>query len=371
MVAFTYVPVIKGKQNDLKAASRIRDETKPFVKPLVELIPVPSDVFIDDHLEKFAHNVVKHLSNVELFVDFYGFKPGANLQSGIDATIGGFRLLRSMGVYVTPTYGFERDDSLWTPLRTEVQKIGRGFCFRVDIDDLDDRSEETWAAILERSAELGLTPKSVDIFLDLRYVGNSSTEDLKNMVLDFLAFMPTGAKYRSIILSGSSALKHVGEVPKDGLGEIERKELRLWIQLQMDLHGFQKVIYSDYGVVNPEFSIAGPNKNANAKIRYTTSGKIKVYRGHRLMDAPGYKQYHTLSEEVRNSDDYMTREFSVGDRYLDDCADMNVKSGNLGTWVFNDMNHHVQFAALQTRELNAKIDAQFSQEQLAEVMELA
>lgn len=371
MAAHTYVPVIKGKENDLKAASRLSEAGRPFVKPFVEIVPVPPGISIDEHLDKFAHHIAKHMSGTNLFVDFYGFKPGANLDNGVDATIGGFSLLRSKGLLVTPAYGFERNDSIWTPLRAEVQKIGNGFCFRVDIDDMDDRSEETWAAILERSAELGLTPKLVDILLDLRYIGESSSDDLKNLILDFLSFMPNGSKYRSIILSGSSALKHVGGMPKDGVGEIERRELRLWIELQVDLHGFQKLIYSDYGVVNPEFSMVGPNKNANAKIRYTTSGKIRVYRGHRLMDAPGYKQYHVLSEEVRNSPDYVTREFSFGDRYIDDCADWNVTSGNLGTWVFVDMNHHVQYAALQSNELSAKIDATFSEDQLAEVMELA
>jgi len=51
----------------------------------------------------------------------------------------------------------------WPLLYTEVPKMGRGFCFRVDIDDLDERSEETWEAVLERGAQLNLTPNAIDI----------------------------------------------------------------------------------------------------------------------------------------------------------------------------------------------------------------
>jgi hypothetical protein len=371
MTTHTYVPVVKGKANDLKAVSRIRETSMPGVKPLVEIVPLPSTLSMDLHLDKFSHHLSKYMSNRDVFVDFYGFKPGAKLLSGIDATIGGFRLLKAKGLRITPTYGFDRDDALWTPLRTEVHKNGNGFCFRVDIDDLDDRSEETWEGILERSAELGLAPGEVDIFIDLRYIGEKPAEFLKNLVLDFLAYMPGDSKYRSVVVSGSSALKHVGSIEKNGVGEIERNELRLWMQLQADLHGHHKIVYSDYGVVHPEFSMVGPNKNANAKIRYTTSGKIKVYRGHSLAEVPGYKQYHFLAKQVRNAPDYMKREFSDGDRYIDDCADWAVTSGNLGTWVYVDMNHHFQQTALQVQELSVTIDERFSEDEIEEVMELA
>jgi len=371
MPTYTYVPVIKGKTNDLKAVSKIAQAHKSLVKPLVEMVPVPAKISIDVHLENFAHYLVKHLSGRELFLDMYGFLPGAILLNGSDATLSGFGLLRRMGLQFTPTYGFDRNENLWTPLRAEVKKMNRGFCFRIDVDDLDERSEETWQSILERSAELNLTPPEIDLFIDLRYVGDVSAEVLKNLVLDFLSYMPEGNQYRSIILSGSSALKHVGPIPKDGVGDVERIELRLWMQLQADLYGVHDLIYSDYGVVHPEFSMVGPNKNANAKIRYTTSGRIKIFRGHRLAEAPQYMQYHALSEEVRNAPEYMGSDFSQGDRFIDNCADGSVGTGNLGTWVFVDMNHHIQYTAQQIQELSEKIDADFSTTEIEEVMEVA
>jgi hypothetical protein len=370
MPTYTYVPVIKGKLNDLKAFFQVGPSVKSSVKPLVEIVPVPNDSTADKHLEKFVHNLSKFVSGRDFFVDLYGFMPGETLDDGVDATIGGLRILRGKGLLATPTYGFDRDDSLWSSLRTETQKTGRGFCFRVDIDDLDDRSEETWQAIIERTAQLHLTPKDIDILIDLRYVGETDTEKLKSLVVDFLSLMPAGQKFRSVILSGSSALKHVGSIPKDATGDVERKELRIWMELQADLFGAHSLIYSDYGIVHPDFSIVGPNKNSNAKIRYTTSGKIKIFRGHRLLDAPGYKQYHALADDVRNSPEYLGAAFSRGDAYVDLCADGNASSGNLGTWVFVDMNHHLELTAKQAQKLTADIDDSFSSEQVEAVMEV-
>jgi len=371
MPTHLYVPIIKGKTNDLKAVAKVSQASKSLVKPMLEIVPVPPDSNVDDHLHSFAHNVLKYGHTKNLFVDFYGFLPGQKLKDGLDATIAGFRLLRTKGVVLTPAYGFDRDDALWTPLRAEVKKFGQGFCFRVDIDDLDDRSEETWEAIIERSAELGLLPEQIDLMIDLRYVGEIKSDILRNLVVDFLAFMPAGSKYRSLILSGSSALKEVSSIPKDGVGDVVRNELQLWMQLQADLYGLSSFTYSDYGVVHPESTMVGPNKNANAKIRYTTKGKIKIYRGHRLADAPKYHQYRLLADQVRNSADYRGRTFSAGDRYIDNCADMNVGTGNLGTWVFVDMNHHIENTVVQIGKLTTTIDASFSAVEIAEAMELA
>ncbi len=83
-----------------------------------------------------------------------------------------------------------------------------------------------------------------------------------------------------------------------------------------------------------------------------------------------YKQYHQLSEQVRNDPQFKGRDFCAGDQYIDDCADINVGTGNLGTWVFVDMNNHIAQAAVQVQSLMTMIDAEFSVDQVEEVMEV-
>jgi len=368
---FVYAPILKGKANDLKALSRLTAEARALIKPLVELLPIPPDRSTDEHLNAFAHHIVKHAKAGDLFVDFWGLLPGTATQDGRDATTAGFQILRKLGRPVTPTYGFDRDDAVWAPLRAEVKRMAQGFCFRIDIDDLDDKAQETWTELLERSADLELAPKALDLLLDLRHVAQRSTNELKELVTDFLAYKPLQNKYRSIIVAGSSALKDVAAIPKDDTGEVIRKELRVWVELQADVGSSVTLTFGDYGVVHPDFTDGGPNQNANAKIRYTLGGRIFVFRGHKLFKPTDFKQYHALAERVRNSQAYRGRDFSYGDSYIDDCADYNKGPGNMGCWVLADMNHHIEYTAKQLQDLVEKVDADISEDEIDELLELA
>jgi len=363
-----YTPIVKGKMWDLKALGKLSAKARTAIKPLVEAMPVPKDSSVDEHLDKFTHYLKKYYPIGQLFVDFYGLVPGAVTDDGSSAVIAGYHLLKQKGRLATPTYGFDRDDSVWPELRKVVAAFGQGFCFRVDIDDMDDVADDTWLQIIERSAELGLQPNQIDLVIDLRDIREREVSELKDLVIDFLSFKPLDREYRSISVVGSSALKTVTDVPKDGEGDIQRIELRLWTQLQVDLGESQEIIYGDYGVIHPEFSDAGPNKNKNAKIRYTFGLNIRYFRGHRLADPPGFAQFHILAERVRSSSAYRGREFSFGDTHLDDCADLNTGSGHLGTWVLTDMNHHMEYAALQIARLRVEIHTASSLEDVEELL---
>jgi len=350
-----YTPVVKGKMYDLKALGKLSASARAVVKPLVEAMPVPKERSIEEHLDKFSHYLKKYYPLGSIFIDFYGLMPGAITSEGHSGVIAGYKLLKMKGRIGTPTYGFERDDSIWTALREIVDSFGQGFCFRIELEDMDDAAEDTWANIIGRTAELGLNPSEIDLLVDLRDVGKSDVSDLKERVIDFLSYKPIDHEYRTITVAGSSALKTVTEIKKDGEGDVARNELFIWSQLQVDLGESQEIIYGDYGVIHPEFSNAGANKNKNAKIRYTHGTGIRYFRGHKLADPPGFAQFHGLAERVRNSTVYRGKAFSFGDAQIDNCADLNTGTGHLGTWVQADMNHHIEYVTHQMVGLRVEI----------------
>lgn len=351
-----YSPIIKGKLNDLKALGMVSGAARAQVKPLIEAMPLPRGGDIDKHLYKLAHYLMKHVPLGEIYLDFYGLLPGQKIADGTDATIAGFKLVKALGRIVTPVYGFGRDDSLWQVLIPIVESNAQGFCFRVDIDDLDDLAEDTWGQILERGAELGLKPNQIDLMIDLRDVMKFEFDELHGIVEDFFGINPNIRGYRSVILAGSSALKTVGDIPKDGVGHVVRRELSLWTRIQREVVPDLPLVFGDYGVIHPEFSDQGPNKNVNAKIRYTDRGRIIYFRGHGLLHPEkDFMQYRTLAAQVRDSDVYQGRQFSYGDRYIDLVADFNATSGSLGTWVLADMNHHLEYTTLQMSKLVSKV----------------
>jgi hypothetical protein len=351
-----YVPIVKGKLNDVVAVGKLSRRVRENVKPLVEAMPInPAKPAVDVHVHALCQYIRKHVPLGDLFVDFYGLMPDACVPDGTNATLYGYQLLKGLGRYVTPVYGLERNDDLWASMRSVVAGFGQGFAFRLRRDDLaDDLIEETWASILERSSQLGLRESEVDIILDFASLSLLDLTEVKEMAISFLFGNPRVRHYRSIVVASSSALRTVSDIGKDDMAEVVRGELHLWSDLWNDLPDEVRPVYGDYGIVHPDFSDVGPNNNVNAKIRYTAGDKLLYFRGHGLkVPVKDYGQYRDLARKVRADPRYRNYTFSVGDAYLNDCANGRGTPGSPSTWVTADMNHHITYVAQQIDRLIA------------------
>lgn len=360
-----YVPIIKGKLNDLRAVGALSPSVRDAIKPLIEAMPVNIKKHrAEEQVFKFCNYVVKHVPLGEVFVDFFGLLPDEVLEDGTNATIYGYRLLKSLGRTVTPVYGLERNDDLWDELGKLVAAFGKGFAFRLRRDDLADYViDDTWEAILERTAQMGLRAQDVDLVLDFDNVGDATIAEIADVVFSFLWHNQRIRDYRSVIVAGSSALKTVAEVGKDDMKEITRNELHLWSALWRDMPNDLKPIYGDYGVIHPDFSDLGPNKYMNAKIRYTVGDKILYFRGHGLLHpVKDYAQYHDLASLVRSDSRFRGRRYCIGDAYLDDCARHQGSHGSPATWVKADMNHHLTYVTHQVSRIISAFIQEMSDE---------
>lgn len=344
---FTYVPLVKGKENDLGALGDVSLPQRGRIKPVVEPRPVELGGSVMAHLQKLASDLSKYYPDGDMFVDFLNLT-GLQSPGGRSAVATGLDLLDRR---YTPVWGLQRDDRVWDDLKARVNN-GGGVCIRIDADDMDDASEDTWSEIIERTGYLGLSASSTDILIDLRDVREKIPVSQKNMVLDFLSHKPAASNYRAIIVAGSSALRSVHPlIPRDGVGEIARNELMVWLMLQADVGDALSLTFGDYGVVHPDFTELSGGSNANGKIRYSSGGRIAYFRGHQLYKPSRFSQYRDLAAQVMRSGFYSGKDFSQGDRRVFDCANNLCGTGNLGTWVRADMNHHMQYTVGQLDRL--------------------
>jgi hypothetical protein len=356
----SYVPIVKAKRNDLNALRDVPSSKRDGIRPLLELAEYESTDH-DETLSEFTNRLAAFTWPHAPYIDLYSFLPDAAVQNGRNATTEGFKLIASRGIHAIPTYGLQRNDALWGDLGKIAAQLNSGFCFRIDIEDLDDQSEDSWVAIIERSAEMNLPPTAIDIVLDLRSIGDIHPTTLDNLVRNFLDYKPHEFAPRFIAIAGSSALKDVGRVPKHGTLAVRRQELLLWTRLQDDWASATKLGFSDYGVIHPDFSQNIPAINANAKIRYTRGQSIHYFRGVGLYKPSNFGQYHDVAGRVIQSPHYRGHQYSAGDKKIWDCAKRNCGTGNLGTWVRADQNHHIETTVEQigflTRRLASGIDA--------------
>ncbi|WP_425253045.1 beta family protein [Janthinobacterium sp. NFX145] len=363
MLSYIYSPVVKGKSIDLKSLNSANSHVRSLTKALVDVSPVPDDKTVDQHIEKTVTDILSLSSDVNIFVDFYGFFPGQTDSNGESAVIASYRNLWLENRALTPVYGFGRDENLWQRFCEVVDAFNSGFCFRIEYEDLDDEAENTWENILVRSAALRLQPSQIDLFIDLRDIRNSNVDELQDIVTDFLALQPQGISYRSICVAGSSASKDVTVIARDTVGSIYRNELKLWARLKSDVPKCRDLIYGDYGIVHPNFMGGIPcGKTVNCKIRYTAGDKIFIFRGH--VRSGDSLQTHALARLLVNHEIYRGRDFSDGDEFIYKCAAEEVGPGNPGSWVFADLNHHLVYAALQIERLNFELEVDSSEEEI-------
>ena len=349
---FHYAPVIKGKMNDIKAASFVASHLLDRAKPIFELPPFVATDKAEQVLARFSKNLSKHYDARPCYVDFPLLKAGTITSDGQPVLHNAYGQLNALAINFEPVYGFDRDDSQWE-LVIRQAKLSGGMLLRLDLEDIEFMSD-TVDQIQDLTMR-GLDTRSLDVLVDCRYLRSSvETVALAESVAVLIEKLATSFKLRKIIVTGSSAPKNVSNIEKNSSASILRNELSLWTNLRVRNLAMD-VVYSDYGVIHPDFTDLTPSPHINGKIRYTKGLSFHIFRGHSLRQDDKYEQYRSLSHKVMNSGLYEGHAFSVGDRYIYDCATGQATTGSPGTWVMNDMNHHFTHAAHQLTRLESLI----------------
>lgn len=368
MNGIRYVPVLKGKANDLKAFARLPASRRAMMKPLFDEPFFGSGTNAVDHAEAFVERLIGIVPiDQPCFIDFYPLADDVVDASGQLAIVGGFEMFARYGRLVTPTLGVGRDISVFASARTVVRRIGHGACLRIDVEALDGQADTIAYETAARLAALGIPRAQCDVLLDLRTVSRLRFSPVDE-ILDFLAVLRQGDPFRSVVLAGSSALLDVGVVPKDGRLHVARSELDLWDRITFELEGSLVPVFGDYSVVNPELFADSARPNSNAKIRYTNGRRTTYFRGHGLhRPSTDFAQYRSLARQVMAQPYYDGPAFSAGDAYIAQVADAPGPRGfgNLGPWVLADTNRHLAFVGRQMETRADRILAASSMEEVS------
>jgi hypothetical protein len=349
MSEFLYCPVIKGKANDIKALAFVSPVLMPQVKPLYELPPFKLTDDPEKVLSTFARRLAKFAGGRPAYVDFPVLRPGARAASGESALAAAYGQLNALLLRFEPVFGFDRDDALW-PVVIEQAKRSGGLLLRLDSEDLEF-AQDTTHQIADLRAR-GLDLHDLDVMIDQRsLVSDDQAMAAASATADFIDALCSAVPVRKILVAGSSAPKTVSDIERDSYGTISRRELALWAHVSSERLPVQP-IYADYGVIHPDFTDQTPSTHINGKIRYTEGATFHIYRGHSLRQADKYEQYRGLSAAVSRSRHYQGSSFSYGDRYIYECATGHSGTGNPGTWVLVDQNHHITYVSRQLRRLS-------------------
>lgn len=345
---FVYCPIIKGKVNDIKAVAYVSPAVSAYIKPLYELPPFKPTDDPETVIARFALRLYKLNGARSAYVDFPLLRPGMRVASGETALSVAYGQLNGLRVPFEPVFGFDRDDSLWGVVAAQADRSG-GMLLRLDSDDLEFPLDT-----IDRIVDLatrGINLRRLDVMVDRRALsGEAETVAAASATADFIDALCRAVAVRRVLVAGSSAPKTVSVVDPDSSASIPRRELDLWAHVASERLPVQP-IFSDYGVIHPDFSDLTQATHINGKIRYTAGGHFHIHRGHSLRKFDKFAQYRTLAADVTRSAYYFGSTYSYGDRYIYECATGHAGTGNPGTWVHVDQNHHITVTARQFERL--------------------
>lgn len=365
-----YTPIVKGKANDFKAIGKMPKNLASRAVPLVELLAPDEPSDIEDACIRFGSQLRKYCPKQRVSVDLHAIPPRQKASDGSPLLESLFANLRGIGVDFVPVFGLDHEPELWGRVSRTAREEGRGLTIRVTSDDLlipDDTRDE----LVDRLESARLDASGVNLLIDLGSLlgmDKAGLAAMRSRAQDFIDLAMTARDFGLVSLVGSSMPKDVSAVPKKGHAAIARNELPLWLAVADSLSETH-IAFGDYGIIHPNFSMKAPATNANAKIRYTSTREHHIFRGYSLREGIGYKQYHELSRRVRAASVYRGRDFSFGDEYVWRCADLEANSGNLGTWVEVDMNHHLVFTAAQLTRIEARVAAGMSMAEVEAIVQ--
>ncbi len=347
-----YVPVLKGREGELRALQELSAATRARLRPIVEVPPIPWDYgedeplkTIDDHLSTFGPKMQRCWGNEPLWIDLMWISADERLANGTHPVQEILEVGRDVGLRLIPTTSLIRDEAYQHSVREAVAADKRGFALRVQLADFED-PEAGHDAMDQVCSMLECGPEETDLVIDLGAVAEGNAPAILVASMSILQNLRHAGRWRTLALVGGSFPQNLTGLAPDDISLVSREEWRLWRAVRQRSAVLKQMpSFGDYGISHPEPSEVDPRiMRPSASVRYTTQDHWLVPKGRNLR-AHGFDQYHEVCKTLVQRPEYSGADFSWGDGYIWNCAHREDGPGNLTTWRKVGTSHHLTFVA--------------------------
>jgi hypothetical protein len=347
-----YVPCIRWKQGEYLAIEHLSPVARNLILPLFEIAEIGFDFekrkenkTVDEHLISFAKRVKEKWGTSECFVDLRHISQTARMATGEHPTTFVFKDLRSKGVSAIPVISIEQDVDNQKAVREIIRFDDRGLCIRVSLDEI---SQPEITELLEKQIyAINTAPKNCDFILDIDAPPNfEPLVGFAGLLKEVIKDLPHLNDWRAFAMIGTSFPSSLSGI-NSGISFLPRNEWLLYKELSKSLKqsNIRIPTFGDYVINHPDvLDIDMRFLKPKANIRYTLSDKWLIARGENVKDH-GYGQHRDLCNWIIRSHEFYGATFSDADQYIYNCAQGNVRPGNLTTWRRVGTNHHLEVVA--------------------------
>jgi T4 beta protein len=346
-----YVPVLKGKEGEFAALEELSADVKAQIMPLIEIPAVPYDYAnerpakdLDEHIRNIAQRIFRCWQSGPLYLDSPWFGEDEKISGGPLAIAAVLADCRKLGVNAVPVISRTSSAEYKNAAAEYSSLTDLGACIRLLVEDFEeDIDVDAEVEQLIRNFE-GDAAK-IDLLLDLEDLGADENRAL--LVARYvLSMAPNPSQWRRVIVAGASFPEDLSDVGAETIATLPRREWDVWRALQRKPAKLPRkdLVYGDYAIAHPIPKEIDPRVMLmSANIRYTASNWL-VIKGRNVRHY-GFDQYFELCKVLVGRAEYSGRDFSWGDRYIDDCAAGMIGPGNATTWRKVGTNHHLTLVA--------------------------
>ena len=338
-----YIPILKWKQGEYQALNNLSDDIKRHIMPLIEITPIGYDhenkkdsKTIDDHISTIGSRLKKKWGSYPCFVDFTQLQL-QKIQKGEDYINKIFTLYRSENCTVIPVVELDFSNLILDKIKEVIKIDKQGVCLRIKSKYIGDNNLNT--KIDNFISNMGIAKAEIDLLIDFEVLPENA--GYLNFAISSIKNINQINLWRSFIVAGSSFPKDTSKSSKN----IQRIEWSLYKKCYENfVDAFRLPSFSDYGINRPEhLDLDMRVIKPFAKMRYTLDDKwyINVGGAVRGPKSRGFGQFQNLCQELVEENFYRGKEYSAGDKYINDCAKGVEGTGNLSTWVCVSTNQHL------------------------------
>ena len=338
-----YVPILKWRMGEYQALMRLKSEVKDYIVPLIVVPPIEYDFeeerpkkTIDEHMSPFGKRYREKWGNRKCLIDLDDSLDNQIMSSGKHAIQHIFDEIRGESNAI-PVVRFTNGTNHKKIACEIVKRDGKGAAFRVRLEELMDIKFNQRANALLK--ELCLEKSSIDLIIDLAVPETFKPyKEFADALEAILGSIQDLDSYRSFVIAGTSL--YLGKVKKPG-ANLSRQEWKLYKEIYSTFDGSLRMpSFSDYTIEQPGFTDLGIRRIMPAgKIIYTVDEIWHIRKGGAFRDDNSQMKKHC--EGIVQSEYFRGAKFSKGDLRIEKTANGSENYGNLTTWKWVGVNHHI------------------------------
>lgn len=344
-----YVPVLKGRQGEFAALRKIDTPTRNSIKPLLELVPGPTDEAKDVRsiIDKTVKNLAIWASN-SLFLDAALLPSDVVVRDGMGPL--GAAVLKAWGdnILATPVVRLNDEEQVLSDVTRTHGETESGAAVRLNVEDMDEDVEDIDEAIGMLLRRVTLGKPAMDLILDVGVVnGDLAVRAGSRLVADVLRGLTGVEDWRQVIVTAGAFPADLSSIQPWVIGEPHRFDAGLWDHLRSRRRLVRYPLYGDYAVAHPIFS-NGPAFPAAPQLRYTLADRWLVLKGRRN-DPQGHEQFFEVCDAIAGHPDFAGAALGYADARI--AKSRIYGPGNASTWREIATVHHLDYVVQRLTNL--------------------